>query len=78
MEKFTSCGTPRGVFGADLCCAASLGPCHLFLCAAVLQSFPGVKEMIAHYKHTPLLLIDATDQSSEAQNECRLLHPAAL
>ncbi|XP_036933809.1 lymphocyte cytosolic protein 2 isoform X2 [Acanthopagrus latus] len=42
------------------------------------QSFPGVKEMITHHTHTPLLLIDATDQSSEAQSQCRLLHPAGL
>ncbi|XP_033949317.1 lymphocyte cytosolic protein 2 isoform X2 [Pseudochaenichthys georgianus] len=42
------------------------------------KSFPGVKEMITHHTHTPLLLIDATDRSSEAQNQCRLLHPAGL
>ncbi|XP_010773619.1 lymphocyte cytosolic protein 2 [Notothenia coriiceps] len=42
------------------------------------KSFPGVKEMIAHHTHTPLLLIDATDRSSEAQNQCCLLHPAGL
>lgn len=42
------------------------------------KSFPGVKEMITHHTHTPLLLIDATDQSSEVQSQCRLLHPAGL
>ncbi|KAM9356769.1 cytokine-dependent hematopoietic cell linker [Symphorus nematophorus] len=42
------------------------------------KSFPGVKEMITHHTHTPLLLIDATDQSSEAQSQCCLLHPAGL
>ncbi|KAK1904811.1 Lymphocyte cytosolic protein 2 [Dissostichus eleginoides] len=42
------------------------------------KSFPGVKEMITHHTHTPLLLIDATDRSSEAQNQCCLLHPAGL
>ncbi|XP_049898378.1 lymphocyte cytosolic protein 2 [Epinephelus moara] len=42
------------------------------------KSFPGVKEMITHHTHTPLLLIDATDQSSEAPSQCCLLHPAGL
>ncbi|XP_051277130.1 lymphocyte cytosolic protein 2 [Dicentrarchus labrax] len=42
------------------------------------KSFPGVKEMITHHTHTPLLLIDATDPSSEAQSQCCLLHPAGL
>ncbi|KAL3045145.1 hypothetical protein OYC64_013409 [Pagothenia borchgrevinki] len=42
------------------------------------KSFPGVKEMIIHHTHTPLLLIDATARSSEAQNQCCLLHPAGL
>ncbi|KAK5897356.1 hypothetical protein CesoFtcFv8_010426 [Champsocephalus esox] len=42
------------------------------------KSFPGVKEMITHHTHTPLLLIDAIDRSSAAQNQCRLLHPAGL
>lgn len=40
------------------------------------KSFPGVKEIITHHTHTPLLLIDAMD--SEAQSHCRLLHPAGL
>uniref|UniRef100_UPI0037E96646 lymphocyte cytosolic protein 2 n=1 Tax=Semicossyphus pulcher TaxID=241346 RepID=UPI0037E96646 len=42
------------------------------------KSFPGVKEMITHHTYTPLMLIDATDHSSEAQNQCCLLHPAGL
>ncbi|XP_068570505.1 lymphocyte cytosolic protein 2 [Cebidichthys violaceus] len=42
------------------------------------QSFPGVKEMIIYHTDTPLLLIDATDQSAEAQSHCCLLHPAGL
>ncbi|XP_038555893.1 lymphocyte cytosolic protein 2 [Micropterus salmoides] len=42
------------------------------------KSFPGVKEMITHHTHTPLRLIDATDQSSEAQSQCCLLHPVGL
>ncbi|XP_068437291.1 lymphocyte cytosolic protein 2 isoform X2 [Clinocottus analis] len=42
------------------------------------QSFPGVKEMITHHTNNPLQLIDATDQSAEAQNQCCLLHPAGL
>ncbi|XP_074530889.1 lymphocyte cytosolic protein 2 [Halichoeres trimaculatus] len=42
------------------------------------KSFPGVREMITHHTHTPLLLIDATDQSSEAHNHCCLLHPAGF
>ncbi|XP_020485412.3 lymphocyte cytosolic protein 2 isoform X1 [Labrus bergylta] len=42
------------------------------------KSFPGVKEMITHHTHNPLLLIDAADQSSEAQSLCCLLHPAGL
>ncbi|XP_042349318.1 lymphocyte cytosolic protein 2 isoform X2 [Plectropomus leopardus] len=42
------------------------------------KSFPGVKEMITHHTHTPLLLIDATDHSYDAQSQCCLLHPAGL
>ncbi|CAJ1058212.1 lymphocyte cytosolic protein 2-like isoform X1 [Xyrichtys novacula] len=42
------------------------------------KSFPGVREMITHHTHTPLLLIDAKDQSLEAHSECCLLHPAGL
>uniref|UniRef100_UPI003AB03A5C lymphocyte cytosolic protein 2 n=1 Tax=Centroberyx gerrardi TaxID=166262 RepID=UPI003AB03A5C len=42
------------------------------------ESFPGVKEMISHHTHTPLLLIDATDRSSGAQSQCCLLHPAGF
>ncbi|XP_026214335.1 lymphocyte cytosolic protein 2 isoform X2 [Anabas testudineus] len=42
------------------------------------KSFPGVKEMITHHAHTPLLLIDATDENSEVQNKCCLLYPAGL
>ncbi|KAI3351920.1 hypothetical protein L3Q82_020755, partial [Scortum barcoo] len=40
------------------------------------KSFPGVKEMITHHTHTPLLLIDAMD--SEVQSHCCLLHPAGF
>ncbi|GAA6229421.1 lymphocyte cytosolic protein 2-like [Lates japonicus] len=40
------------------------------------KSFPGVEEMITHHKHTPLLLIDATDQSSEGHSQSCLLYPA--
>ncbi|KAG8004189.1 Cytokine-dependent hematopoietic cell linker [Nibea albiflora] len=42
------------------------------------KSFPGVKEMITHHTHTPLVLIDAMDQSSEAHSHCCLLHPVGL
>ncbi|KAE8286172.1 Protein Wnt-8a Precursor [Larimichthys crocea] len=42
------------------------------------KCFPGVKEMITHHTHTPLVLIDATDQSSEAHSHCCLLHPVGL
>ncbi|XP_071373813.1 lymphocyte cytosolic protein 2 isoform X2 [Centroberyx affinis] len=42
------------------------------------ESFPGVKEMISHHTHTPLLLIDATDRSSGAQSQCCLLHPVGF
>ncbi|XP_070693426.1 lymphocyte cytosolic protein 2 [Pempheris klunzingeri] len=42
------------------------------------KSFPGVKEMITHHAHTPLLLIDATDHSSKAQSQCCLLYPVGL
>ncbi|KAM6952056.1 lymphocyte cytosolic protein 2 [Lycodopsis pacificus] len=42
------------------------------------QSFPGVKQMITYHTDTPLQLIDATDQSAEAQSYCCLLHPAGL
>ncbi|XP_072252575.1 lymphocyte cytosolic protein 2-like [Leuresthes tenuis] len=42
------------------------------------KSFPGVKEMINHHTHTPLLLIDATEQRSSEQAQCCLLHPAEL
>ncbi|KAM4586635.1 lymphocyte cytosolic protein 2 [Fundulus diaphanus] len=41
-----------------------------------IKRFLGVKEMIVHHMNTPLLLIDATHQSSEEQ--CCLLHPAGL
>lgn len=34
--------------------------------------------MITHYTHTPLLLIDATDQIPEKQSQSCLLHPAGL
>ncbi|XP_044062349.1 lymphocyte cytosolic protein 2 [Siniperca chuatsi] len=49
-----------------------------FLGTGLNKSFPGVKEMITHHTHTPLLLIDATDQSAEALSQCCLLHPAGL
>ncbi|XP_075337148.1 lymphocyte cytosolic protein 2 [Odontesthes bonariensis] len=42
------------------------------------ESFPGVKEMINHHTHTPLLLIDAAHPSSTEQPQCCLLHPAGL
>ncbi|XP_008277814.1 lymphocyte cytosolic protein 2 isoform X2 [Stegastes partitus] len=42
------------------------------------KSFPGVKEMITHHTHSPLLLVVAPDQSSEEQVQCCLLHPAGL
>ncbi|XP_067454895.1 lymphocyte cytosolic protein 2 [Thunnus thynnus] len=40
--------------------------------------FPGVTEMITHHTLNPLLLIDATDPSSEAHNQSCLLYPAGL
>uniref|UniRef100_A0A096M6B9 Lymphocyte cytosolic protein 2b n=1 Tax=Poecilia formosa TaxID=48698 RepID=A0A096M6B9_POEFO len=40
------------------------------------KSFLRVKEMIIHHMSTPLLLKDATDQCSEEQPQCCLLHPA--
>ncbi|MED6248206.1 hypothetical protein ATANTOWER_028903, partial [Ataeniobius toweri] len=42
------------------------------------KSFLRVKEMIIHHMNTPLLLVDGTDQCSEEQPTCRLLHPAGL
>ncbi|XP_041700261.1 lymphocyte cytosolic protein 2 [Coregonus clupeaformis] len=42
-----------------------------------IESFPGVKEMIDHYTHTPLLLIDM-EIGTGAQSQCCLLHPATL
>ncbi|XP_005468062.1 lymphocyte cytosolic protein 2 [Oreochromis niloticus] len=39
------------------------------------KSFPGVKELITHHTHTPLQLIDATDQSHEEHPQSCLLHP---
>uniref|UniRef100_A0A096LZS5 Lymphocyte cytosolic protein 2b n=1 Tax=Poecilia formosa TaxID=48698 RepID=A0A096LZS5_POEFO len=42
------------------------------------KSFLRVKEMIIHHMSTPLLLKDATDQCSEEQPQCCLLHPAGL
>ncbi|KAK6298083.1 hypothetical protein J4Q44_G00311380 [Coregonus suidteri] len=42
-----------------------------------IESFPGVKEMIDHYTHTPLLLIDM-ERGTGAQSQCCLLHPATL
>ncbi|XP_044220479.1 lymphocyte cytosolic protein 2 [Thunnus albacares] len=40
--------------------------------------FPGVTEMITHHTLNPMLLIDATDPSSEAHNQSCLLYPAGL
>ncbi|KAK7922561.1 hypothetical protein WMY93_009463 [Mugilogobius chulae] len=34
------------------------------------KSFPGVREMITHHAHTPLLLIDAKDRSSRRSAPC--------
>ncbi|XP_028272728.1 lymphocyte cytosolic protein 2 [Parambassis ranga] len=42
------------------------------------KSFPGVKEMITHHTHIPLLLIDATDQHSKERPQCCLQHPAVF
>uniref|UniRef100_A0AAY5KSM4 SH2 domain-containing protein n=1 Tax=Esox lucius TaxID=8010 RepID=A0AAY5KSM4_ESOLU len=42
------------------------------------ESFPGVKEMIEHFKHTPLLLIDAMERGTGVHQECCLLHPGLL
>ncbi|XP_027863888.1 lymphocyte cytosolic protein 2 [Xiphophorus couchianus] len=42
------------------------------------KSFLRVKEMIIHHMNTPLLLRDATDQCSQEQPQCCLLHPAGL
>ncbi|KAJ0002375.1 hypothetical protein NQD34_007524 [Periophthalmus magnuspinnatus] len=39
-------------------------------------SFPGVRAMITHHAHIPLLLIDAKDHNPETQRPlCCLLHP---
>ncbi|XP_076018932.1 lymphocyte cytosolic protein 2 [Genypterus blacodes] len=42
------------------------------------QRYPGVREMIAHYTHTPLLLIDAIDRRPGAESQCCLLHPVGI
>ncbi|KAM4621888.1 lymphocyte cytosolic protein 2 [Polymixia lowei] len=40
------------------------------------ERFTGVKEMISHFTHTPLLLIDAMDRSPGVQ--CTLQHPTGF
>ncbi|XP_034463249.1 lymphocyte cytosolic protein 2a [Hippoglossus hippoglossus] len=40
------------------------------------ESFPSVREIIAHYSQSPLLLINAKDRSAGQQNQCLLSDPA--
>lgn len=42
----------------------------------VQESFPSVAEIVAHYSHFPLLLIDAKNRGSGQQNQCLLSDPA--
>ncbi|XP_061596370.1 lymphocyte cytosolic protein 2a [Cololabis saira] len=43
----------------------------------VQETFPCVSNIISHYSHSPLLLIDAKNRSSSQQNQCVLSEPAA-
>ncbi|XP_047463535.1 lymphocyte cytosolic protein 2a isoform X2 [Mugil cephalus] len=40
------------------------------------ESFPSVTDIICHYSHSPLLLIDAKNRGSGQQNQCLLSDPA--
>ncbi|KAJ8408867.1 hypothetical protein AAFF_G00246850 [Aldrovandia affinis] len=40
------------------------------------ENFLGVKDIIEHHMHMPLLLIDAKDRGSGQQRQCLLTHPA--
>ncbi|XP_069001835.1 lymphocyte cytosolic protein 2a [Embiotoca jacksoni] len=42
----------------------------------VQECFPSVGDIISHYSHSPLLLIDAKNRSSAQQNQCLLSDPA--
>lgn len=42
----------------------------------VQESFPSVSDIISHYSHSPLLLIDAKNRGSSQQNQCLLSDPA--
>ncbi|XP_029924219.1 lymphocyte cytosolic protein 2a [Myripristis murdjan] len=42
----------------------------------VQECFPTVEEIINHYSHSPLLLIDAKNRGSGQQNQCLLSDPA--
>ncbi|KAK5858110.1 hypothetical protein PBY51_002278 [Eleginops maclovinus] len=42
----------------------------------VKESFPSVSDIISHYSHSPLLLIDAKNRGSGQQNQCLLSAPA--
>uniref|UniRef100_A0A8P4KJE6 Lymphocyte cytosolic protein 2 n=1 Tax=Dicentrarchus labrax TaxID=13489 RepID=A0A8P4KJE6_DICLA len=42
----------------------------------VQESFPSVSDIIGHYSHSPLLLIDAKNRGSGQQNQCVLSDPA--
>ncbi|XP_022625110.1 lymphocyte cytosolic protein 2 [Seriola dumerili] len=44
----------------------------------VQESFPSVSEIIGHYSHSPLLLIDAKNRGSGQQNQCLLSDPAGF
>ncbi|KAL0994700.1 hypothetical protein UPYG_G00125990 [Umbra pygmaea] len=40
------------------------------------ETYPMVANIIAHYRQTPLLLIDAKNRGSGQQNQCPLIYPA--
>ncbi|XP_036379780.1 lymphocyte cytosolic protein 2a [Megalops cyprinoides] len=40
------------------------------------ENFQGVRDIIEHHMHMPLLLIDAKDRGSGQQRQCLLTHPA--
>ncbi|XP_062262022.1 lymphocyte cytosolic protein 2a [Platichthys flesus] len=42
----------------------------------VQESFPSVRDIIAHYSQSPLLLINAKNRSASQQNQCLLSDPA--
>lgn len=49
---------------------------YFFNCVLCFQFFPSVCDIINHYSHSPLVLIDAKNRTSSHQNQCLLSDPA--